>query len=736
MRIYQLDANAVAKQLDTDLSNGLFVENAGVKDSVFGNVLRSLRGVIKFHRSKFYYVDVIALICYAIALIFLGLNGAWGLFLKTILAMVIAYLLYFTQGFFLYRYRKAFLNGVSDGKQQVTVVRSGVQCEIPQNELMVGDLICLSEGTVLYADARIVSADSLFADEKLVFGTTIPSEKTDQPLTGNNILPEKQKNMIWKGSYITGGSGFAVVTDVKEDCYVEKTGGRKKKKQRSFFYNKQNNIGQIASYIYVIIVAVGLLFSVMFTSQYVEAFLMMAVMSSVMLLNPVTSLMEWTYYRTALKLYKQGARIRNIEAFDGMNKEKELYFDVNSLLKNSLTYSHTVNITGTEKSTLSYFSLCVGSGALTNIVDVALARHGLSYGHLSQNYPVYRREEDMSGNIYSVFSNNGSSVVMATGYWEKMLPLVKQISDDFLAKIRELELHGKMVYLLADQTVDFIPAKLDLALFKGQMNITGLVIFDISVNQDTLSMVGQLRRSQMQVYLISDYSGVLNNAIAGSYDMDGILSEPPEKACYTLPHLKEQNLVATDHASPIEKEQATVVVTSAIAPQQLVYLVKCMFCGIRRCLNFLTIVGLFLILTVMVMFLNGSKMETMIFPSLLLTPIFLCPCYCFIESVRNCNQYHRSLILGVFCGVSAFTAALIGCEMALFTLGLSSWLLSVYFLLFGMKQRRIKKADLVLLGCALVVMLAPWFFIAGDWLPAILLACFPPLGAFVLDLFY
>lgn len=736
MQIYQLDVNAVAQQLNTDLANGLDVENNAVKIGFFHNALQSLRGVIKLHRSKFYYVDVIALVCYAIALIFFGLNQSWDLLVKTVFAICLTCLLYFTEGYFIYRYREAFYNRVSDGKQKVTVIRSGARCEILQRDLVVGDLVCLAEGVVLYADARIVSADGLFADEKLVFGTTIPSDKTDHPLGDHNIPPEKQKNMLWKGSYITGGSGMAIVTAVKEDCYIEKTGGRKKKKQRSFFYNKQNNIGHIASYVYVIIVALVLLFSVIFTNQYVESFLMMAVMTSIILLNPVTCLMEWTYYRTALKLYKQGALIRNIEAFDGMNKEKELYFDVQDLLKNSLTFSHTMDFAGSEKSTLSYFSLCVGSDSVLNSVKNGLERHGLSYEQLSQNYPVYRREEDRAGNIYSAFSNNGTSVVMTVGYWNKMLPLVKKIDDELLSKIRELELHGKMVYLLADKKVDFIPAKLDFDLFAGQMNITALVIFNISVINDTFTMVGQLRHSEMQVYLISDYSDALNKAIASSYDMDGVLSAPPQKPCYTLPHFKEQNLVVMDTASPIEKEQATVVITPSIAPQQLVYLVKCMFCGIRRCLNFLSIVFAFLVLTIMVMFLNDFRIEQMIFPALLLTPVFLCPCYYFIESVRNCNQYHRSLILGVFCGVVSFVAALIGCEMALFSLGLSAWLLSFYFLVFGIKQRKIKRSDLILLGCVFVTLIAPWLFMAGNWMPAVLLACFPPLGAFLLDLFY
>ena len=736
MRYYQMDANMLANELSCDLENGCEPEVQEQKKGFSFELNRLLNGLGKHYRSKFYFIDVIVLVCYAVCIIFSCLNRSWDLLALILGALLATTSIFLVEGYLLYRYREAYYERISENGQTVHVIRGGTLVEIAPDRLVKGDLLCLNKGMILYADARIVDSSNLFAEENTVFSKTIPSEKNADPIPEKNILPENQKNMVWKGSYISSGSGRAIVTAVGEDCYVEKTGGRKTKKQRSFFYNKQNNIGHIASYALIILFALCMLISVIFTNNYIEAFLVMAVSASLILLNPVSCLMEWTYYRTASKLYKQGVLIRNIEAFDGMNKEKELYFNADDLLKEGLIYSNSVDYIGSEKSSLSYFALCMGEGRFTDLLDEPLRRYELSYDKLNNSFPVFRRSIDSSGNVYSVFSNNGNSVAVAAGYWERMLPLLKVVDDSLLEQIREMEIHGKLVYIMTNDAMDFIPTSLDHSYFKGRMSLTALIVFDVPISADTVSMIHQLKRATMHVSLINHFSETLGSYIAAAYDMDDVVEAAPETSCYSLPDVKHQNLVAGEDASPIEKEQAMVVLAPNVAPHRVIYDVKCMFCGIRRCLNFLAVSMIFLAFTTLVLFLYSVPLYKLIVPLLLFNPVFMCICYYLIESVRNCNQYHRSFVLGLFCGASSFVGALIHNDMALFTLGISSLFLSLYFLLSGHKRRRIRAKDVIILAVVAVAVIVPWLFMGGNWAPAIILALFPPLGAFVLDLFY
>lgn len=737
MRIYQMEREEVAARLGCDLESGKENVPRKMENRTSGSVIAFLRSLFEVLRAKFNYVNILVVLCYTIALIFSWLNHSWNVLGFTIASFVLTVLLYLCEGSWLCYYKRKYYERSVRSRQTVHAIRAGKQMELDPDELVVGDLIVLEMGAVLYCDARIVECEGLFADEKTVFGSTIPAAKTPATLQDKNLTPENQKNMVWKGGYITAGSGRAIVTAVENDCYIEKTGGRKQRKQRSFFYNKQNNIGRIASYVFAILSAISLLAAILFTNRYVEAFLVMGVASSLILLNPVTCLMEWTYYRTAAKFYRQGILIRNIEAFDGLNKEKELYFEANNLIKDQLRYSHTVDLHGSEKSTLSYFSLCMGSGYFTDELKKALDTHGLTYEQLDRSFPVFRREIDEKGNVFSLFSNNGNSVVVAAGYWKKMLPLIQTMDESLEEQIKEFEIHGKMVYIMASDSMNFIPNKLELSYFEARMELSALVIFDVPVNKKLLSMIGQLRHASMKAYLISDYSDEFGKVLADSYDMDEVISEAPEKQCYSLPCSGGSSSVVYESlSSPIEREQAMVVLKDDAAPQELIYRVKCMFCGIRRCLNFLAITGALMIFTVLTLFLMDVAVEKLVFSVLLLKPVLICPCYYLIESVRNCNQYRRSLILGLFCGSAGLVTALIGCDSAIFALALSTVLLSAYFMLSGAKYRPIRKQDVIYLIISLLLVVIPVVLIESYWLPALLLAFFPPLAAFVLDLFY
>lgn len=736
MRYYQMEAASLAEELNCDLSQGCSAALIREKKKPLKKVLETLYGIGKLHRAKFYYVDIIVIICFAISLVFSYLNKNSGLFHLTLSSLGVIIVLFLLEGYLIYRYREAYLNRLSESKQKIVVLRDGTEQQIAPSELVVGDLLILSKGSILYADARLVLSDDLFVDESLVFSSTISAEKTSDAIHDKNLTPEQQKNMVWKGSYVSSGSGHAIVVALGEECLVEKTGGRVRKKQRSFFYNKQNNIGHLASYIYIILIALGLLVSIIFSNNYVEAFLLMGVMASLIMLNPVNCLMEWTYYRTASKLYKRGVLIRNIEAFDGMNKEKDLYFDASDIVDGHLKFHSTVDYRGNEKSSLSYFSLCLGRGTLVDAIAAPLQKYDVTFESLEQNYPVFRRSTDSSGNITSIFAKDGKSVAVSVGYWENMLPVLNGVEDDLLNQIKEFELHGKMVYLMASDAMDFIPAKIDSDFFLNRMEITALVVFDISIDDSIRSMIHQFRRASMRVHLVNRYSEKLGKVLAATCDMDGVASELPQKPVYTLPQAAEQKLVVFEDASPIEKEQAMVVLSPEASPQKLVYDVKCMFCGIKRFLNYLSVIGIFFILATVILFMSGIPMNKLVFSVILIKPILLCPIYYLVETVRNCNQYHRSLTLGAFCGLVAFSGAVAGMETAIFSMELSAIFLGLYLLFFGVKHRKLRRVDLILFAVALLFLIVPWVMMGGDWLPAALLALFPPIGAFILDLFY
>ncbi len=97
------------------------------------------------------------------------------------------------------------------GHFQTRVRRDGQLSEIPAEMIVPGDIVILEGGDIITADLRILQASALQADESTLTGESNPVDKTSEPLPPDSSLMERS-NMLFKGTSITRGSGFGIVT--------------------------------------------------------------------------------------------------------------------------------------------------------------------------------------------------------------------------------------------------------------------------------------------------------------------------------------------------------------------------------------------------------------------------------------------------------------------------------------------------------------------------------------------
>lgn len=91
------------------------------------------------------------------------------------------------------------------------VFRAGKEKEVDQSELVMGDLIRLSPGSKVPADARIIQSSNLHINEAVLTGEWIASEKKVVDLPENTSLADRD-NMAYTGTVVQEGDGLAVVT--------------------------------------------------------------------------------------------------------------------------------------------------------------------------------------------------------------------------------------------------------------------------------------------------------------------------------------------------------------------------------------------------------------------------------------------------------------------------------------------------------------------------------------------
>jgi Ca2+-transporting ATPase len=91
------------------------------------------------------------------------------------------------------------------------VIRGGERVRIAGREVARGDVIVLSEGDRVPADAELISAKELSADESLLTGEAVPVRKLPGPSTDTRPGGEDQP-MVYSGSLIVRGTALATVT--------------------------------------------------------------------------------------------------------------------------------------------------------------------------------------------------------------------------------------------------------------------------------------------------------------------------------------------------------------------------------------------------------------------------------------------------------------------------------------------------------------------------------------------
>ena len=107
------------------------------------------------------------------------------------------------------------------------VIRDNIPAVIPAKNIVCGDVVILDSGDRVPADCIIIEANSLFADESLLTGESVPVEKyVFQGDISDNIKSEPNRNdMAYMGTLITKGNANAIVISTGMDTQMGQIAG-------------------------------------------------------------------------------------------------------------------------------------------------------------------------------------------------------------------------------------------------------------------------------------------------------------------------------------------------------------------------------------------------------------------------------------------------------------------------------------------------------------------------------
>ena len=204
--------NQLSVTKETGLANAVALERLEVygknttsvtdKTSLFSRFLSQLKSKVV------YFLVSVAIISFIVSLIY---NQSDFYFPLLIIAIVL--LNAFISALHLHKCDEALDDIQNAANPDVCVIRDGNKKQIPSEMLVPGDIMLLSEGDYITADARIIEADAFRCNEAILSGEIIPVEKIADTVVEDIANATARKNMVFAGCSVVHGNATAVVVE-------------------------------------------------------------------------------------------------------------------------------------------------------------------------------------------------------------------------------------------------------------------------------------------------------------------------------------------------------------------------------------------------------------------------------------------------------------------------------------------------------------------------------------------
>lgn len=129
------------------------------------------------------------------------------------------------------------------------VIRDLKLQSVEASEVVRGDVILISQGDRIPADAQIIDESSLSADESILTGESVPAAKRRAlRIGGENVSEQNRADMVYMGTTAASGNGKAIVTATGMNTQMGKIAGminEIEKEQTPL----QKKLGQLGKYV-------------------------------------------------------------------------------------------------------------------------------------------------------------------------------------------------------------------------------------------------------------------------------------------------------------------------------------------------------------------------------------------------------------------------------------------------------------------------------------------------------
>lgn len=311
---YKLSPEQIAERLSSDLASGLHSKAAAEKLLLGRNQLRSQSREGFFTWLYEQFQDLMVLILLAAAIV-AGLLGEFGDSITIVVIVLLNAGIGVSQR---WRTENALAALEKLSTPMSTVIRDGKARRIDSEELVAGDLVLLEAGDLVPADLRITEAVDIAADESLLTGESLATEKSRDSIEASSLALGDQHNMLFKGTQLSRGRGSGMVVSTGMETELGKIAHLlgQARKEKTPLQRRLQKLGQQLAWLVLAICALVVLLGVLSGGNPVVMLLTGISLAVAAIPEALPAVVAVTLAIGAWRMSRQNALIRRLPAVE------------------------------------------------------------------------------------------------------------------------------------------------------------------------------------------------------------------------------------------------------------------------------------------------------------------------------------------------------------------------------------------------------------------------------------
>ena len=261
---------------------------------------------------------------------------------------------------------------------KATVLRDGQPQSIPAEEVVPGDVVLLSAGSLIPADGVLLEARDFYVSQAVLTGETFPVAKTPDPVAAQTSLAERT-NCVFMGTNVRSGSARALIVQTGTGTAFGQIAERLTlRPPETEFERGIRRFGYLLTEVMMVLVLIVFAVNVFFHKPVLDSLLFSVALAVGLTPQLLPAIISINLSRGSQTMAAHGVIVRRLESIENFGSMDTLCTDKTGTLTEGVVQLDgaldTAGHSSDEVFRYAYLNACLQTG-LANPLDEAIVAH-------------------------------------------------------------------------------------------------------------------------------------------------------------------------------------------------------------------------------------------------------------------------------------------------------------------------------------------------------------------------